>query len=80
VVEKESAPVVRSKKEFMMQLSKPSTNPNCMATLCPVAAKRPKAENILKTKGQKRAFSPNEAENILKRKPLTKNCRNPKKA
>jgi hypothetical protein len=51
-----------------------------MATSCPSAAKKPKAENILKTKGHKRAFSKNKAENILKIKPLTKNCRIFKKA
>jgi hypothetical protein len=39
-----------------------------------------KPGNILKTKGQGRAFSQSEAGNILNIKPLTKNCRNPKKA
>jgi hypothetical protein len=37
-----------------------------MATLRPPTAQTPKAENILKTKGRKRTFSQNEAENILK--------------
>jgi hypothetical protein len=35
----------------------------------------PKAENTLKTKGQKTAFSPPKAENILKRKLVKRTAR-----
>ena len=43
-----------------------------MATSCPPVAKNHEAENMLKTKGRKRAFSKNEAENILKKSHLQK--------
>jgi hypothetical protein len=49
---------------------------NCRATSCPSVAQKPKAENILKTKGRERAFFHTKAENILKRNPLTKKHRN----
>jgi hypothetical protein len=49
----------------------PSLNgTDCIATLGPSTAQTPKAENILKTKGQKKALSQNEAENILKTRQL----------
>jgi hypothetical protein len=38
--------------------------------VCPPVAKNHEAENMLKTKDRKRAFSKNEAENTLKIKPL----------
>jgi hypothetical protein len=50
-----------------------------MATICPFVPKKHEAENILKTKDRKGRFSANEAENILKRKMVTKNCRKPEK-
>jgi hypothetical protein len=37
-----------------------------MATSCPHSGQKYEAGNILKTKGRERAFSENEAENILK--------------
>jgi len=43
VIGNESAPVARSKKEIMMQLSKPQPTPKGMATLCRPVAKSPKA-------------------------------------
>jgi hypothetical protein len=49
-----------------------------MAILGPPTAQTPKAENILKTKGQKRAFFKNEAENILKKSYLQETVGTPK--
>jgi hypothetical protein len=54
-----------------------SNTPNGIATLCPPSDNVSKADNILKTKSRKRHFSPTKAENMLKRKPFTKNYRNP---
>jgi hypothetical protein len=51
-----------------------------MVALCPCTDKLYEAENILKIKGWKRDFCENEAENILKRKLVTKTRRNPQKA
>ncbi len=39
---------------------------NFMMTRCPFGVKKPKAENLLKTKDQKKGFSCAKAENILK--------------
>jgi len=50
----------------MMHIFLASPPADCMATLYPPTAQTPKAENILKTKGRKRAFSPTKAENIRK--------------
>jgi hypothetical protein len=50
-----------------------------MATLCPLTTQTPKPENILKTKGRKRAFFKNEAENILKNSQLEETVGTPKK-
>jgi hypothetical protein len=57
-----------------------SNAPKCRVALCPQVAKKPKAENILKTKDQERAFCSSKAENILKKKPLIKGRGNSKKA
>jgi hypothetical protein len=48
---------------------------NFVATLCLNDGQTPKAEKLLKTKGRKRYFSSIKAENILKIKAVTKNCR-----
>ena len=45
---------------------------NHTVTSCPFRANDPKAENLLKTKGQKRRFSFAKAENILKIRQLLK--------
>jgi hypothetical protein len=50
-----------------------------MAALSPCTDKVYEAENILKTKGRKRAFSKNEAESILKIKQLQETIGIPKK-
>jgi hypothetical protein len=49
---------------------------NCRSTLCPFLDIVSEAENILKTKNRESAFFKNEAGNLLKRNPLTKNRRN----
>ena len=51
-----------------------------MATSCPPVDHLSEAENTLKTKDRKKRFSKNEAENMLKEKAVTKNCRNSEKA
>ena len=51
-----------------------------MATLCPPTDKVPQPENFLKIKGLDRDFSHTKAANILKIKPLTKNCRDPQES
>jgi hypothetical protein len=63
-------PGTRSEKELMKHILLASLPTDCMATLCPTIAQTPKAENILKTKGQKRPFSPTKPEKILKRRQL----------
>jgi hypothetical protein len=73
-------PGARSKKGFMMHFFLASPPTDCMATSCPHTRLKHEPENILKTKGRKRAFSKNEAENILKRKPVTRNRRNSQKS
>jgi hypothetical protein len=47
------------------------------ANLCPLSGNVSDPENLLKIKGQGTNFSPAKPENILKRKPLTNNCRTP---
>jgi hypothetical protein len=51
-----------------------------VATSCPSIPKKHEADNILKKKDKKSDFSKNEAENILKIKPLTKNRGDSKRA
>jgi hypothetical protein len=63
---------------MMVDLLPSLMGPDCTATLCPPAAIINEAENILKTKGRKRAFSKNEAENILKRSQLLETVETPK--
>ena len=62
----------------MMPHSTSLTYTDCMATSCPLGDNVPKAENILKTKGRRRAFSQNEAENILKKSYLQETVGTPK--
>jgi len=59
-------PGALSKKGLMMNIFLASSPADCMATSCPHTRQKHEAENFLKTEGQKRAFSKNEAENILK--------------
>jgi hypothetical protein len=56
-----------------------STTQNCMGTSSPSGDIVSKAENMLKTKGQKRDFSPAKAGNIMKIQQLTKHAKNSKK-
>jgi hypothetical protein len=49
----------------MMPFSQASVPPNFIATFCPPDPKKNEAENMLKTKGRKKGFPKNEAENIL---------------
>jgi hypothetical protein len=50
----------------MMHIFLASLPTDCMAASCPPTRQKHEPENFLKTKGRKRAFSKNEAENILK--------------
>src|SRR5208283_557802 len=56
-------PRARSKKGLMMQIFLASPPTGCVATSCPYTRQKHEAENLLKTKGRKRAFLKNEAEN-----------------
>ena len=74
-----SSPRTRGKKGLMVPYLPSLSGTDCMATLGPLTARTPKAENILKTKGQKRAFSQNKAENMLKKSQLQEAVGAPKK-
>jgi hypothetical protein len=58
---------MRSKKGLMIQIFLASPPTDCMTTSCPYTRQEHEAENVLKTKGWEKAFSKNEAENILKK-------------
>jgi hypothetical protein len=65
-----SSPGKGSKKGLMTPHLPSLNGADCMTTLCPPTAPTPKAENILKTKVRRRAFSPLKPENILKKSQL----------
>jgi hypothetical protein len=68
------------KSGWMMGIILASPCTYCMATLHPPMDKVPQAENLLKTKGRGKPFFKSKAENILKRKTVTINRKNPQKA
>ena len=73
-----SSPGPQRKKGLMMPSPPSLTYSDCVATLRPPTAQTPKADNILKTKGRERDFSPAKAENMLKESRLREIVRTPK--
>jgi hypothetical protein len=65
-----SSPRTPGKKELMMPPVPSRKGTDCMAGLGRPTKQKHEAGKMLKTKGQERAFSKNEAGNILKRSQL----------